>query len=106
MSNRIKTLTLETVFEQVTAMLETLSSVREFKIGLPIRENRDNMSKCIREGDTAGAIKFGKELLGAARNILRAFLRNSVIDKPEKMAYFTAEIRSCDINRCHHDDIL
>lgn len=57
------------------------------------------MAAFVTEGNIDSAIKAGIEVLGAGRGVLRAFLRNSVLDqaempnRPAKTARFTLEIR-------------
>ena len=97
---------LEQLTEKIRMMLETLRSVRGFKIGPPIKNQIAAMADAIRGGDTNDATKAAKEALAAGRNILRAFLWNAVIDRPEKMAYLTREIAARREDKCYHEDIV
>ncbi|OHA88576.1 MAG: hypothetical protein A3C70_01195 [Candidatus Zambryskibacteria bacterium RIFCSPHIGHO2_02_FULL_43_14] len=106
MAKKTNDFSIEQMTEQIRAMLAKLGAVRGFKIGSPIRSHIETMADCVREGDTTGAIKAAKEALSTGRNILRAFLRGAVIDRPEKMSYLTREIGIRRVDKCYHEDIV
>jgi len=92
--------------EQIRIMLTRLNSVRGFKVAQSIKDQIATMANNIREGDTNGTMRAAKEAISAGRNILRAFLRNAVVDRPEKMSYLTREIGIRRVDKCYHEDIV
>lgn len=91
---------------QIRIMFEKMNLVRNFKISQSIKDEITSISTCVREGDMKSALKRAKEVLLAGHNILRAFLRNAVVDRPEKMSYLTREIGLRRVEWCYHEDLV
>lgn len=97
--------------DELRTLIGQMKTVDGFQIGESITVGIQTMASHVEAGRTNDAVVAGLEAMKAGRNILGAFLRNSVIDRrreglPEKPSHFTAQIRFRRDDEKYDEDII
>lgn len=108
---KLTTVSFDQIKDDLRTLVTQMKTVDGFRIGEPITVQVQAMASHIEAGKTQEAVAAGREAISAGRNILGAFLRNSVIDRrpegqPERPAYFTEQIRLRRDDEKYDEDIV
>ncbi|MBA3732880.1 hypothetical protein H0W91_00715 [Patescibacteria group bacterium] len=110
----MENVTFGDVKTQVVELAGMMKTVSGFRLPDAFQEGLKIMASFVKDGKLNEATKAGKSCLETGRGILRAFLRNSVLDqeerpgKPAKVARFNVDIkrRASDQDGAYDGDII